>query len=169
MDEAGFNLSTGRHTRRVGPTKASSKSQASLAAGTHITIIATIGTSDAPVPPYLIYSGAHILEEWVAVRDRGPKLMANTTDSGWANSYIIKEWLTECFDPYTKARAGSSRRLLFLNGLESHVQVDFLEECWARKIVCIILPTHMSGVYQPLDVNFFNTLKLKFHKLVDNY
>ena len=50
-----------------------------------------------------------------------------------------------------------------------HVQVSFLEACWDRNIVCLILPANMSNIFQPLDVDFFNTLKLAFHQQVDDY
>ena len=169
MDEAGFNLSTPRRTRRVGRASSSSKSQSSLADDVHISVIATMSTTDSPVPPFVVYKGGHLLEEWLAVRDEDPKLIATVTDSGYSNGFTTKQWLTECFDPYTRNRAGTSRRLLFLDGLDSHAQVGFLEACWERNIVCLILPAHLSGVFQPLDVNFFNPLKLAYHKQIDDY
>ena len=49
------------------------------------------------------------------------------------------------------------------------MQVDFLEACWERSIVCLLLPAHLSGVFQPLDLNFFSTLKLEYHKQVNDY
>ena len=168
MDEAGFKLSSKRRTRRVGPRGASRKSQTSLADSDLITVIGAISTFDTPVPPYLIYPGAHFLVEWARIRDPTP-LIAINSNSGYSNSYLVKKWLTDCFDPYTKQRAGTSRRLLILDGFDTHVQVDFLEECWARNIVCLVLPANLSSVFQPLDVDLFNTLKLRYHDQVDEY
>ena len=110
-----------------------------------------------------------MMEEWVCLKDDEPMMIATVTESGYSNGFITKWWLTECFDPYTQNRAGTSRRLLFLDGLDSHTQIDFLEACWDRNIVCLILPAHLSGVFQPLDVNFFNPLKLAYHKQIDDY
>jgi len=95
--------------------------------------------------------------------------MAGVTDTGFSNSYMTIRWLKECFDPATRRRAGRSRRLLFLDGPDIHTSVDFLEACWDRNIVCIIPAAHLSGVFQPLDVDFFNHLKRHYHTQIDNY
>lgn len=49
MDEAFFELSSGRRTCRVAPRTTSIKAQSSLAPNAHITLVATISTQDAPV------------------------------------------------------------------------------------------------------------------------
>lgn len=153
MDEAGFSLSSDRKTRQVGPIMAPRKSQATMANDIHITVIATISIANGPVPPFIIYPGAHLIEEWVAVQDDEPEQMATVTTSGYVNLDVVLRWLVDCFDPRTRERAGRFRRLLFLDGHDTHVQVSFLEACWERNIVCVIIPAHMSQVYQPLDVS----------------
>lgn len=169
MDECAFNLSSDRKTRRVAPLHTPIKAQSSLATDTHITLIATISTVDAPVPPYIIYKGDNIIEEWLTVMDKEPAMMAGVSKTGWINGFHAKQWLTECFDPATKDRAKGDRRLLILDGHDTHVQASFLQACWDRNIVCLILPAHLTGIFQPLDVNFFNTLKLAYHRQVDEY
>ena len=113
MDEVGFNLSSNRRVRAVGPRGSSSKSQSALAGVTHISIVAAIGTHDAPVPPLLVYSGGNLLHEWLQPRDLHPQLAATVTDSGWANSYIIKRWLIEQFDVSTRERAETTGGYLY--------------------------------------------------------
>ena len=169
MDEVGFDLSSDQKTRRVGPVGSSAKSQAALAASDHITVIAAVSTIDAPVPPLVIFSGENFQTSWLAARHPTPHVTCTTSFSGWTNSFLSKQWLVETFDPATRDRAGRNRRLLIFDGLESHVQVEFLEMALARNIVCLLLPAHMSGKYQPLDVGFFHPLKQAYHKLVFNY
>ena len=169
MDEVGFDLATTRRTRRVAPRTSSSKAQASLATSDHITVIATISTSDAPVPPFVIYKGGHVIEEWMATVEKQPRVMADVTDSGYSNSYMTIRWLKDCFDPTTKGRADGQRRLLFLDGPDIHTSVDFLEACGERNIVPIVLPANLSAIFQPLDVDFFHHLKLAYHRQVDDY
>ena len=169
MDECGFQLQNDRRARRIAPRTSSSKSQSSLAVTEHFTVVAAISTSDSPVPPFLIYQGKYLLEEWVKVRDSEPKMDAAVSESGYINGYLIKQWLRDCFDPSTRDRAEGLRRLLFLDGHLSHTNVDFLEACWDRNIVCVVLPAHLSGVFQPLDVNFFNTLKHHYSSQIDKY
>ena len=153
----------------MGPRTSSSKAQTSLASNDHITVVAAISTQDAPVPPFIIYPGAYLMEEWLKPRDREPTMMAMVSDSGWITGFLAMEWLTKCFDPATRDRADGARRLLILDGHETHVQVSFLEACWERDIVCLILPANMSNIFQPLDVDFFNLLKSAYHRQVDEY
>lgn len=167
MDEVGFNLSTSCRTRRVGPATSSSKAQASLADDVHISVVAAISTYDAPIPPFVIYKGMHLLKEWLEPKDDSPNMMAVATDMGYANAFTTKQWLERCFEPYTREWAGTSRRLLYLDGLDAHVQVDFLEACWEHNVVCVIL-AHLSGVFQPLSIDFFNILKLNYHHQVND-
>jgi len=90
--------------------------------------------------------------------------LAEVTDSGWTNGYITKKWLEQVFDPCTRERVPSGqRRLLIMDGHDTHVKVDFLHACWARDISCLILPANMSSILQPLDVAFFNQLKMSYH------
>jgi len=169
MDEVGFSLSSSRRTRRAGSRTASGKSESILADTVHVTVVAAISVVDAPVPPFLIYKGESLLQEWVSLQDRDPPLMATVTASGYAHSFTHLQWLTDCFDPATRAHANGSSRLRFLDGPDIHTQVDFLEACWARDIIPIILPANLSGIFQPLDVNFFNALKLAYHQQVDDF
>ena len=64
MNECAFSLTSARKTRRVAPIHTPLKAQASLATGTHITLVTTISTSDAILPPYVIYPGQYFMEEW---------------------------------------------------------------------------------------------------------
>ena len=80
------------------------------------------------------------------------------TESGWNNGFMMKKWLTECFDPYTKPCAGSNRQLLLIDGPKFHCSMEFIEACWSLDIICLLLPANLSAVFQPLDVDFFNHL-----------
>jgi hypothetical protein len=60
-------------------------------------------------------------------------------------------------------------RLLILDGLDAHVQVEFLKECWAQNIVVLVIPAHLLARLQPLNVNFFNPLKAVYHDQIEEY
>ena len=169
MDECGFDLSSSRRTRRVGPRGSSIKAQASLASSTHITVVACISTFDAPVPPFILYEGKYFMEDWTKAHNPTPAQKATVTESGFSNTGMTIRWLNEVFDPATRDRAAGSPRLLFLDGPIIHTSVEFLEACWAANIVCVILPANLSAVFQPLDVDFFNHVKLAYHTQVDKY
>ncbi|AFR98864.1 hypothetical protein CNAG_05436 [Cryptococcus neoformans var. grubii H99] len=174
MDEVAFELSSSRRVRRVAPRTHPKNGQAVPPSNEHITSVACIGIDSAPVPPLIIYQGAQLQESWFKVGEKGDgavRQLAINTDSGWINSYVMLKWLEDAFDPYTRdiASGGRERRLLILDGAEPHTKVDFLEACWARNIVVILLPAKMSGRFQPLDVDFFNTLKAAYHRQLDEY
>lgn len=73
-EETGFKLNTTLKQRRVARKGAFKKSQTSLAANCHITVTATISTSDAPVPPFVIYPGQYLCDEWLNIRDSSAPL-----------------------------------------------------------------------------------------------
>ena len=168
MDKTGFKLGTARKSRCVGPTNASSsKLRAALSNAVHSSVVANISTTDAPVPLSVIYPGVYLLEEWFG--KVLPEPMAMVTASGYTNNNVALEWLSRCFKPSTRARAKGSRRLLFLDGHKSHVQVKFLEACWDANIDVVCLPASMSSIFQPLDVNFFNELQKFYEDQVFKY
>ena len=153
----------------MGPRNTSIKAQSSLLPSTHITVITAISTQDGPFPPFLLFSGKYLMMDWTQTRDPSPRQIADVTDLGFSNTYMVIRWQTEVFDPATKDRADGSRRLLFLDGPVIHTSVDFLDACWDRQIVCIILPANMSSVFHPLDVDFFAHVKHEYHRQIDDY
>lgn len=174
MDEAGFEAAFARKTRKIGPKSFSGNHQAVPSASNgHITVIACIGVDRAPVPPVVIFTSqatGAIPDTWTPTTESSIRQLAIGTDSGWINSHVMLVWLKDAFDPATRDLVPpGAKRLLFLDGHESHVKVEFLEACWALNIVCVILPANMSGVFQPLDVDFFNHLKGAYHRQVQDY
>lgn len=169
MDECGFSLSEERKRRRIGPVDHARNGQALPPSNEHITSVACIGIDSAPVPPLILYQGKELQDIWVR-GDSPTRQTALTTESGWINAHVMIRWLEDVFDPATRDRVrGDQLRLLFMDGHETHVKVAFLEACWERRIVVVILPANMSGRFQPLDVNFFNTLKLHYHRQLTDY
>ncbi|ADV23647.1 Hypothetical Protein CGB_G6130W [Cryptococcus gattii WM276] len=147
MDEAGFDLGYKRKARRIASRTHLPIRQAVPPSNEQITTIATIGIDSAPVPPLIIYQGEHLQDSWTSTHDKDICQLACVTQSGWNNSYIMLKWLEDVFDPYTRGLAHDGRdpRLLFLDGAQSHTKVAFLEACWARNIVVVLLPTSPIG------------------------
>ena len=168
-DEAGFELASTRKTRRIGPrNSSSSKAMGRPPKSEHITVLACIGVDAAPVPRFVLYSGATVQTSWFNLRERDIPQLAQATETGWSNSYMMKLWMEQAFDPFTKDRVPAGKhRLLLLDGHHSHIKVDFLDACWDRNITCLIFPPHMTSILQPLDVDFFNQLKMAYHRQYD--
>ena len=169
MDETAFELGSTQRRRRIAPRGTTSKAHATLPKKAHMTVIAAIGTMDAPIPPYILFAGHSLMDEWFLEMDKTPKMMAAVTDSGYSNSFITMQWLKTCFDPATKARARRGLRLLFLDGPRIHTSMAFIEECWARRIVLFVLPANLSAIFQPLNVGFFKNLKDAYNRQLIDY
>jgi hypothetical protein len=137
----------------------------------HLTVVACIGTFDAPIAPLVIFRGDcnDGQVSWTAARDpNGAEMVACVTKSGWINTFIAVQWLKH-FGCATQARANGAPRLLYLDGHSTHISVEFLEAAWQANISICVLPANLSAILQPLDVDFFNPLKMAYHKRLDNY
>jgi hypothetical protein len=80
------------------------------------------------------------------------------TQKGWTNENAGLYWLEHIFDRHTKAKAGNHRRLLIVDGHNSHVNMRFINYCDQNHILLAILPPHSTHRLQPLDVGLFAPL-----------
>jgi hypothetical protein len=78
--------------------------------------------------------------------------------SGWTSNNHAYKWLTTLSEPKTR-RYDDKRRLLLLDGYESHLTARFIAFCLKKKIDLVVLPPYTSHVLQPLDVSLFSPLK----------
>lgn len=124
------------------------------------------GTS---LPPFLIYESAtgNIQDTWV--EDFNPEKEKGyfaASPTGWTNNNLSIEWLEQCFDPCTKAKARNRRdyRLLLLDGHGNHINMKFLDWCEKHRIIVAVLPPHSIYRLQPLDISLFNALSIAYTK-----
>ena len=121
VDEVGFHVAIRRKSRIVARRGAVKTRKPDPSGGEHISVVSTISTTDAPVPPLILFAAKSLVDDWFKLVKETPKILASYTDSSWTNDFVHMKWLTDCFDPYTRQRAAGRRRLLFLDGLEGHV------------------------------------------------
>jgi hypothetical protein len=60
-----------------------------------------------------------------------------------------------------------ARRLLILNGHESHHSLEFQELCKENNIYTLCMPPHSSHLLQPLDVGCFSPLKRAYSREIE--
>ena len=70
------------------------------------------------------------------------------------------DWL-KIFDKQTSEKANGKYRLLLVDGHTSHYSYKFLKYMWDHKIIVLYYPSHMTHIYQGLDVVIFSVLKLR--------
>jgi hypothetical protein len=87
--------------------------------------------------------------------------------NGWTDANAAQEWLEIVFDPETSLIAKGRKRLLILDGHNSHSTLKFALYAERHGIVVLILPPHTTHRLQPLDVGVFNHLAHAWKKEVN--
>ncbi|KAJ8108914.1 hypothetical protein OPT61_g7840 [Boeremia exigua] len=108
-----------------------------------VTVIAAINAAGWSVPPFLIFAGKYHLSAWYEEAEIPRDWAIAVSDNGWTNNELGVEWLKH-FNAYTKARTVGARRLLILNGYESHHSLKFQDLCKEYNIYTLCMPPHSS-------------------------
>ncbi|KAJ6437064.1 hypothetical protein O9K51_10361 [Purpureocillium lavendulum] len=173
VDEKGFLLGVINRTKRVFSLNV--KKQGKLLGAAQdgnrswITFLACICQDMTSLPPFLIYQGkpGQVQDSWLTeFEPEHQSAFFTTSETGWTNHELGKEWLTSVFDRFTKAKARNGRdyRLLITDGHSSHVNMDFLEWCDQHRIIVAVFPPHSTHRLQPLDVSLFSPLSTAYTK-----
>ena len=147
MDEIAFELSSSQRMRRVAPRTSPKNGQAAPPSNEHITSVVCIGIDSGPVPPLVIYQGAHLQQSWFKVRAGGWQ-GASARYQHWLKldqqlCDIEMAWrcLWFLYSRYCQWRSW----LMSTHPERYRTKIDFLVACWARNIVVILLPAKVSG------------------------
>jgi hypothetical protein len=87
---------------------------------------------------------------------------------GWVDGEIGALWIKD-FDEKTRVNANGRKRLLLVDGHNSHYTRAFLEYARAHNIDVLCYPAHATHVYQGLDVAVFGSLKIYWSQERDKY
>ncbi|KAH8636379.1 hypothetical protein IG631_08214 [Alternaria alternata] len=131
-----------------------------------VTVIQGINAAGWAVPPFLIFAGQYHRSAWYE-EDIPRDWAIAVSDNGWTNNKLGVEWLKH-FNAHTKARVVGARRLLVLDGHESHHSLEFQELCKENNIYTLCMPPHSSHLLQPLDVGCFSPLKRAYSREIES-
>jgi hypothetical protein len=168
FDEAGFMM--GKITTQLVVTGSERRGRPkSIQPGDRewVTVIAAINAAGWSVPPFLIFAGKYHLSAWYEEAEIPRDWAFGVSDNGWTNNELGVDWLKH-FNAYTKARTVGARRLLILDGHESHHSLEFQELCKDNDIYTLCMPPHSSHLLQPLDVGCFSPLKRAYSREVES-
>jgi hypothetical protein len=168
FDEAGFMM--GKITTQLVVTGSERRGKPkSIQPGNRewVTAIAAINAAGWSVPPFLIFAGRYHLSAWYEEKDIPRDWAIAVSDNGWTNNELGVEWLKH-FNAHTKTRVIGARRLLVLDGHESHHSLAFQELCKENNIYTLCMPPHSSHLLQPLDVGCFSPLKRAYSREVES-
>ncbi len=137
-----------------------------------ITLIPAICADRSRIPPTLIYkseSGA-IMDTWLDNFNNGNEITYfAATQKGWSNENIGIYWLEHIFDRHTKEKAGNHRRLLIVDGHNSHLNMRFINYADQNRILLTFLPPHSTHRLQPLNIGLFGPLANYYTQEIDRF
>jgi hypothetical protein len=107
------------------------------------------------------------LSAWYQEEDIPQDWAIAVCDNGWTTNKLGFEWLKH-FDRHTKNRTVGVRRLLILDGHESHYSLEFQDFCKENNIFTLCMPPQSSHLLQPLDVGCFSPLKKAYSQQVES-
>ena len=164
MDEKGCMRGIGENVKVLVPRSEAEVFSIQPGNREWVSIIECIGATGYILPPFFIFQGQRIQQDWVdATIDR--KAVIRVTPNGWTDNTVAMNWI-EHFDKYTANQTRGIYRLLILDGHASHISVEFVQYCQDHKIVPLCLPPHSTHYLQPLDVGIFGPIAQSYRTLV---
>ncbi|KAG9185080.1 hypothetical protein G6011_03027 [Alternaria panax] len=107
-----------------------------------------------------------LIKSWFDLVEQTKAKYGIFSDNGWTNNELGVEWLKH-FIGHTEGKVVGARRLLILDGHESHQSLEFQELCKENNIYTLCMPPHSSHLLQPLDVGCFSPLKRAYSREVE--
>ena len=116
------------------------------------------------LPVYVVYKALSVYQSWI---ERGPpNSRYSCSKSGWFDNGTFEDWFIKFFLPFAKTKEVTA---LIGDNLSSHFSEDILRLCRKYNVKFICLPSNSTNKTQPLDVAFFRPLKIKWHKILNDW
>jgi hypothetical protein len=131
----------------------------------HLTSVECILVSGEVLPPFIIVTGANVLESDLPA-ELPDYYWIGCSETGYMNDDLIYDWI-QLYDTYTWQRRKGKWRMLISDGFGSHLTDDVVQYCWDNFIIPFCLPAHSTHYTQPLDVTCFQPLKKHHRNVVD--
>lgn len=164
FDESGFRIGYCQNTMVVTSTERKQRPKALVSDSTQwTTVIAAINSQGWSVPPYILFSGKEMNRAWF--KHLPPQWKLGVSPKGWTSNAHGVAWIQH-FDQHTKNKRSGVKRLLILDGHESHMTPEFESFCQDHDIITLCMPPHSSHLLQPLDVGCFGPLKKAYSKRI---
>lgn len=134
-------------------------------------MIASICADGSSLPPALIYAGESydLQDTWLDDFDTSAHhAFFACSKNGWSDDTLGLNWLQNVFDRFTKAKTTArDRRLLIVDGHNSHVNLPFIEYANNNRIILAVLPPNSTHRLQPLDIGMFSPLATYYSQAID--
>jgi DDE superfamily endonuclease len=166
MDETGYRTGCGRSHLIITTRPEKRKFLLDPDNRQHITSMECVSASGYVLPSTIILPGVQMTHNWI-LSELDPSTVLAVSDTGYSNDEIQLNWIKH-FNKHTKSRTIGAKRLLLLDGVNSHMEYDFIEYCWDENIIPFTFIPHTTHLCQPLDVKCFQPLKHYHSEAIDN-
>ncbi|RYC79285.1 hypothetical protein BFJ63_vAg17832 [Fusarium oxysporum f. sp. narcissi] len=122
-----------------------------------VTVVESISATGRILPPFIIMSGVQITARWTDNDLKGDAVLV-TTPKGYIDDVVACEFFAH-FERHPRAIETGKKRVLLLDGCESHFTRDLYNLATASNVVLFPLPPHLTHMLQPLDVGLFSSYK----------
>jgi DDE superfamily endonuclease/Tc5 transposase DNA-binding domain len=176
VDEKGFLIGFSRTKKRVVSIEGLKSKRVAGASQDgnreFITLIASICADGSHLPPALIYQGESydLQDTWLDEFDHSAHhAFFAWSKNGWSDDTLGLDWLQRVFDQSTKGKTSvRDRRLLIVDGHNSHVNLSFIEYADTNRILLAVFPPHSTHRLQPLDIGLFSPLATYYSQAIDS-
>jgi hypothetical protein len=132
-----------------------------------MTIIECINVAKRDIPAIVIAKGKVFQNIWFDKDSSIPEQWKIAlSETGWTNDELGYIWLTQVFDLATKEHTTGAKRLLIMDGHNSHCSEPFETYARSNNIIPLWLPSYSSHITQPLDVGCFSVVKRRYHQSI---
>ena len=128
----------------------------------HVTLVACVSADGFYVRPSQLWPSA--LTRGDLFQHQACPILVKATKTGWSSEDIFIEWLRE-FASLTSPTASPYKAVvLIVEGSKTHLTRAIIEEAVKLGVHLVALPSHLTDVVQPLDVNVFGPFKAALKK-----
>lgn len=122
-----------------------------------MTAIEAISAAGKSIAPFLIMPGVQLPFRWFDNNLDGDTSIA-TSPRGYITDILASEWI-EHFERLTRPSNPGEKRVILLDGCESHFTKELAVHAKQHNIEIFPFPPHLTHMLQPLDVGVFSSYK----------
>jgi hypothetical protein len=165
-DEMGCIIGQGKRRKVIRFNTELPMTAGTLTSRVQVTMGETISAAGRFIPPIIIIPGEQHQQRWYTQSNLPGFYQLGVTPSGYTNDEIHLQYLDH-FERYSSKTQTLKHRILFLDGHECHMTIDFINACSKNDILPIIFPPHLTHLMQPLDVKVFQPWKAHYKDAVN--
>ena len=166
VDESGAQ--SGKEGGKVLARKGQRHVQIIIPNGTEsLTVLSAINASGEIIPNFYIFRGWQRRRDYIVFYE--PFATMAMQKKGWMNIFLFSQWIGHFIEALTTKGgiAHTNRHLMILDGHNSHVTLEVIDQAREAGLDMITLPSHTSHALQPLDVAVFKPFKTAFRAYRD--